>query len=277
MLDDLQELSRSYEAENRQAIRRGHQGKLASTSITMSNTKDEAGIPYENSSTHREAVLNQGAEDPYDQGGYSSRVPYTMAGPQPGGYLASSMAEYPPTPAGAYAGPLYPQNPSYAQAPNYSTTSAYPGSARPSAQDSYNPSYDPYGDESPRPSYPAGPRRVDPRAEMRDPRLDVRPDPRGADPRAYAVPDPRLDPRDMRDSRTDPRMMQSYSYPVNSPDVSMRAYGDDYVNASMPMGRGGGTYAPSRVAQTGYDPRESPQLRDAYRHEPIREERRNRR
>ena len=203
-----------------------------------------------------------------------------MPGAQPS-YLASSRAEYPPTQAGAYSGSLYPQGPSYAQGPSYPTGSAYPGTARPNTQDSYNPPYDPYGDDSPRPSYPAGTRReirVDPRVDPRDPRLDPRADPRGADPRGYTVPDSRIDPREMRDSRTDPRMMPSYSYPVNSPaDVSMRGYGDDYVNPPLQMGRGGGTYAPSRVVQTGYDSRESPQLRDAYRHEPIREERRGRR
>ncbi|KAL6718817.1 hypothetical protein ACLMJK_003051 [Lecanora helva] len=262
MLDDLQDLSRSYEAENRQAIRRGQQD-----------------IPYVNSRTHQQAVLNQGPEDPYDQGAYQGRTPYTMASAQPT-YVTSSRSEYPPTQAAAYPGPLYPQGPSYAQGAGYPAGPTYPGTARPNTQDAYNAPYDAYRDDSPRPSYPGGTRqvRVDPRMDPRDPRLDPRADPRAPDPRAYAGADPRLDPRDMRDPRTDPRMMSNYSYSVNSPaDVPMRGYNDDYVNAPIQMGRGGGTYAPTRPVQTGYDSRESPQMRDAYRHEPIREERRSRR
>ena len=90
------------------------------------------------------------------------------------------------------------------------------------------------------------------------------------------VPDPRLDSRDIRDPRVDSRLTSSYSYPVNSPADPMRGGYDDYAS-QMSMGRGGGSYAPSRPVQTGYDARESPQMRDAYRHEPIREERRSRR
>ncbi len=169
---------------------------------------------------------------------------------------------------------MYAQGPNYAQPPGYPAGSAYPGPARPSTQDSYNAPYDPYGDESPR-HYPSG---VRPRVDARDARMDTRPDPRAAEPRPYPVAEPRIDPRDLRDPRGDSRMLSSYSYPVTSPaDVPMRGYPDDYASAQMQMGRGGGAYAPSRVVQTGYDSRESPQMRDTYRHEPIREERRSRR
>ena len=281
MLDDLQELSQSYEAENRQAIRRGHQG-MKIRSHVKSITDTVAEIPYANSTTQRKADMKHGAEDPYDQGTYQNQSSFSMAGPQPG-YLASSRAEYPPVQAGSYPGPMYPQGPNYTQGPSYGPGPNYPSATRSSTQDSYNPQYgDPYRDESPRPSYPAGrPReiRVDPRIDPRDPRLDPRADPRGVDPRAYPLADPRMDPRDIRDPRPDTRMMSNYSYPVTSPaDVPMRGYVDDYGIPTVPLGRGGGSYAPpSRIVPSGYDSRESPQMRDAYRHEPIREERRNRR
>ncbi len=290
MIDDLQELSRSYVNENREAVRKGHQGNVAQSSRWMYKFNDGLDIPYEQSKTALQAIRNQGIEDAYDQPGYPSHIPYSMAGAQTG-YLASSRAEYPPTQAGAYPGSMYPsQGSGYPQGPNYGQASPYPSSARPGSNDPYNPSYggDPYGDESPRPSYPAGSRRevrVDPRVDprdLRDPRLDPRADPRGADlrgsdPRSYSVAEPRMDYRDVRDPRADPRV-PSYSYPVTSPaDVQMRGYNDDYPAAPVQMGRGGPAYAPpSRVVQSGYDPRESVQMRDAYRHEPIREERRRR-
>lgn len=96
--------------------------------------------------------------------------------------------------------------------------------------------------------------------------------------------DPR-DPRDPRlDARPDPRAIPSYPSYVTSPgDVSMhgavddpRAY--DYVSSIPPIQSGrGGSFTPSGVVQRGYDPRDSPQMRDGYRTEPIREERRSRR
>lgn len=271
MLDDLQELSRSYEAENRQALRRGHTGNPQERLHISRKSDNLLDIPYVDSRTHQKATLSQIPDDLYDQEGYQTRVPYTMAGTQPS-YMAPSRAEYPPPQAGAYAGSLYPPGAGYGQGPTYPPGPAYPGTARPNTLDPYNVPYDPYGEESPRPSYPGGTRRetrVDPR--------DQRPDLRGADPRGYTVQDPRNDPRDIREARVDPRAMPGYSYSVNSPsDVSMRSY-DEYPGAPMPTGRGGGSYGPPRMAQTGYDSRESPQMRDAYRHEPIREERRNRR
>jgi len=298
MIDDLQELSRSYVNENKEAVRKGHQGNMFQSSPKMHKPNEISDIPYEHSKTALQAIRNQGVEDAYDQPGYPSHTPYSMAGAQ-SGYLASSRAEYPPTQAGAYPGSMYPsQGSGYPQGPSYGQASPYPSSVRASTNDSYNPSYggEPYGDESPRPSYPAGSRRevrVDPRVDPRDlgdprldPRLDPRADPRadprgtnprGADPRSYSVAEPRMDYRDVRESRADPRM-PGYSYPVTSPaDVQMRGYNDDYPAAPVQMGRGGPSYAPpSRVVQTGYDPRESAQMRDAYRHEPIREERRRR-
>jgi hypothetical protein len=251
----------------------------------MHSTNAIADIPYENSKTALQAVRNQGIEDAYDQPGYPSHIPYSIASAQ-SGYQAPSRTEYPPTQAGAYPGPMYPpQGPGYPPGSNYGQASPYPSSARSSANDSYNPSYggDLYGDESPRPPYPAGSRRevrldprVDPR-DLRDPRLDPRADPRGAEPRSYSMAEPRMDYRDVRESRADPRV-PSYSYPVTSPpDVQMHGYTDDYAAAPVQMGRGGPSYAPpSRVVQPGYDPRDSVQMRDGYRHEPIREERRRR-
>lgn len=113
--------------------------------------------------------------------------------------------------------------------------------------------------------------------DPRDPRLDPR-DPR-LDPR-----DLRIDPRDPRlDTRPDPRSLTAYSYVTSPGDVSMhgavddpRAY--DYVSTIPPLQSGrGGSFNPSGVVPRGYDPRDSPQMRDGYRTEPIREERRSRR
>ena len=280
MLDDLQELSRSYEAEKGQAIRRGDRGNLVNESPKMQNPDGLLDIRYEDSWTHQQhqqAARGQGLDDPYNPGGYQPQVSYSTGGVQPS-YMASSRPEYPQTPAGAYAGSQYASGPIYPQGPSYATGSAYPGVVRPSTQESYNAPYDLYGDESPHPPYPGGPRRearVEPRADPRESRLDPRADLRRPDPRVGYVPDPRADPRDMR---TDSRMLSNYSYPAApSADVPMRGYNDDYATPSVQMGRGSGPYASSRVVQTGYDPRESPQMRDAYRHEPIREERRSRR
>ena len=271
MLDDLQELSRSYEAENRRAVQRGHQGSSVERLSNLENPNGISDIPYENSATHQEAIRNRGPEDMYEQVGYPRGPTYTMAGGQPS-YLASTRAEYPPSQPGGYAGSIYPPGPNYVQGSGYANQTAYPGSVRPGVPDPYNISYEPYPDESQRPMYPGGTRRevrMDNRPEPRDPRLEPR-----ADPRAYAIPDPRIDSRNPRDPRDESRMMPSYSYPVNSPGEPMRGY-DDYVNAPpIQGGRGGGPYASSRIVQSGYDSRESPQMRDAYRHEPIREERR---
>ena len=130
--------------------------------------------------------------------------------------------------------------------------------------------------------------RADPRdtrMDPRDPRLDLR-DPR-LDPRDLRMDprDPRMDPRDPRlDTRPDPRTIPGYPSYVSSPgDASMhgavddpRAY--DYVSSIPPLQSGrGGSFTPSGVVPRGYDPRDSPQMRDGYRTEPIREERRTRR
>ena len=118
----------------------------------------------------------------------------------------------------------------------------------------------------------------DPRLDPRDPRLDPR-DLR-MDPR-----DPRMDPRDPRlDARADPRTLPSYPYVTSPGDVSMHGAVDDprgaydYVSSipTLQSGRGG-SFTPSGVVPRGYDPRDSPQMRDGYRTEPIREERRSRR
>lgn len=166
---------------------------------------------------------------------------------------------------------------SYVPGPGYGTGPGpgYSNVARPGTNDSNYPPYrDSYGDESPRPSYPPVGRSNPVRPDPRDPRgLEPRPDPRAS----YPVTDPtRM--MDIRDQRGESRTIPGYSYPVNSPDVQMGGSDYDYVSAPAPVGRGGGSYAPSRVVQqTGYDPRESPGMRDGYRHEPIREERRSRR
>lgn len=242
-------------------------------------------IPYEKSQAAMQAIRN--VEDPYDQPGYSSHMSYSMANAQ-SVYAASSRAEYPPTQGGAYSGSVYsPPNPGYAPGPGYGQPSPYPSSARPSTNDSYAGSNysDPYGDESPHPSYVGTrnreirPDRIDPRdlGHVRDPRLDPRADPR-LDPR-YGMVDPRADyNRDIRESRPDPRA-SGYSYPMNSSaDVQMRGYTDEYAASSVQMGRGGPVYAPpSRALQTGYDTREPVQVRDPYRQESVREERRSRR
>lgn len=250
-------------------------------------SNEQLEIPYEKSQAAMQAIRN--VEDPYDQPGYPSHNPYSMANAQTG-YAAPSRPEYPPTQGGAYPGSVYsPPNSGYAAGPVYGQPSPYPSSVRPSTNDSYvGPNYggDPYGDESPRPSYPGGSsrreirvdQRIDPRdlRDIRDPRSDPRADPR-VDPRYAMAEQPRMDYRDIRDPRQDPRA-SVYSYPGNSPaDVQMRGYNDDYAAPSVQMGRGGPAYAPpSRVLQTGYDTREPVQVRDPYRQESIREERRRR-
>ena len=117
---------------------------------------------------------------------------------------------------------------------------------------------------------PRDTRNVDPRIDIRDPRQDPRMDPRAA----YAMPDARIDSRDMRDARV-PQYSYSGSIPTDMPPRG--GYNDEYLSVAPQVGRGGGSYAPTTRVQTGYDPRESPNMRDAYRHEPIREERRTRR
>lgn len=198
-----------------------------------------------------------------------------MPGGQPG-YPMSSRGEYPP-PQAAYAGPMYPQGPGYGPGSSYTQNPAYGNVPRPSTHDPYSSYNDPY-EEPPRPSFPAQRPREMPRGELREREMrpeqpmERRPDLRSA----YPVPDSRMQPRD---TRMDPGVMPNYSYAGSSQaDIPMRGYNDDYVNASVQMGRGGGSYAPaSRVVQPGYETRESPTLRDTYRNEPIREERRPRR
>ena len=124
----------------------------------------------------------------------------------------------------------------------------------------------------------------DPRLDPRDPRLDPR-DPR-LDPRDLRMDprDPRMDHRDPRlEARPDPRPIPSYPSYVNSPDTSMHGAVDDrgvpydYVSSIPPLQSGrGGSFIPSGAVPR-YDPRDSPQMREGYRTEPIREERRSRR
>ena len=203
---------------------------------------------------------------------------------------------------------MYPPGSSYQSSPGYPVTSGYltPGhlaSVRPNTNESnytYGDEYSSSGPYRQAPTYPSAGGYRDPREETRaysradprdtrmdprDPRLDPR-DPR-LDPRDLRMDtrDPRMDPRDPRlDTRPDPRTIPNYSPYVSSPgDVSMhgavddpRAY--DYVSTVPPLQSGrGGSFTPSGVVPRGYDPRDSPQMRDGYRTEPIREERRSRR
>ena len=261
MLDDLQELSDAYMSENREITRRGHQGNLAKGSPSSNGPNDSLGITYGESETSRrqDQILRQGGMD-YD---FPTQAPsYTMATTQQG-YPAASTSVYPQNVGGAYAGLNYTPETAYGQGTQYGApqgtgygTGYTTGNARPATNENYT-----YGNESPRndayrqPSaYPSTGRAA--AARPLDPR-----DPR-ADPR-FAQVDPRGDPR------MDPRMIQG-GYPSysSSGDVDPRY---EYVSATPPVqsGRGGPSYPSNRVP-TGYEPR------DAYRNEPIREERRRR-
>ena len=262
MLDDLQELSDAYMSENREITRRGHQGNMVTGSPSTNGPNDILGITYGESETSRrqDQILRQGGGGmDYD---YSVSAPsYTMASTSPG-YPAVSSSAYPQN-LGAYAGTNYPPDATYVQGPNYGAPqgagygTGYPAtSTRPPTNENYT-----YGNESPRndasyrqPSAYAGTGRgaaarpPDPRDPRSDPRFQV--DPRG-------------------DPRMDPRMMQGNYQPYTSTGDMDPRY--DYVSATPPVqsGRGGPAYPTGRGA-TSYDPR------DAYRNEPIREERRRR-
>lgn len=273
-----------------------------SAGLTSYLIKARLDISYGESETSRRQEMRTGAEEPPYPERFPSQPTYAVPPPQPAYSTGAGSAAYP--------GSVYPSGSSYQPGPSFPATSGYltPGhlaSIRPSTNDS---NYT-YGDEytNPGPSYrqattypgtggyrdpreePRAYSRADPRdtrMDPRDPRLDPR-DPR-LDPRDLRMDprDPRMDPRDPRlDTRPDPRTIPSYpSYGVNSPgDVSMhgavddpRAY--DYVSTIPPLQSGrGGSFTPSGVVPRGYDPRDSPQMRDSYRTEPIREERRSRR
>ena len=270
MLDDLIELSDAYVLENRSLRQRGHQGNLVPGSPVANGPNVSSDIPYGDSQTSRrqDSILNgSGADDAYGQDRYATQLSYSAAGPQPG---------YPtPGQPNGYPGPAYPPGPGYSQVSTYPSGSGYPApsylaTAQPGTnytyRDDYPSSVDPYRQTG---AYPSAGRPREVRAERAEPRYP------GPDMR-----DLRMDPRDPRaDPRADPRNLPNYSSYVTSPgDVSMRDAdpGYDYVSAlpTVQSGRGG-SFAPSRVAPSGYDPRDSP-LRDGYRNEPIREERRRR-
>ncbi|CAF9930129.1 hypothetical protein IMSHALPRED_008084 [Imshaugia aleurites] len=284
MLDDLVELSNSYAAENREMRKRGQD------------------ISYGESETSRRQELRTGAEDPPYTERFPSQPTYAVPPPQP----AYSTG---PGPA-AYPGSVYPSGSSYQPGPSYPATSGYltPGHLasipRPGTNDSSYTYGEEYTNSGPSyrqaPTYPSAGGYRDPREETRaysradprdtrmdprDPRLDPR-DPR-LDPRDLRMDprDPRMDPRDPRlDARADPRTLPSYPYVSSPGDVSMHGAVDDprgaydYVSSipTLQSGRGG-SFTPSGVVPRGYDPRDSPQMRDGYRTEPIREERRSRR
>ena len=202
-----------------------------------------------------------------------------MPSAQPG-YIASTRAEFLPPP-GTYApSPVYPPAPSYNPGSNYNPQPGYPGGGRPGPNDVYNQPYDDlYDEQSPHSSYvsrgPRDVRTVDPRGDTGYMRQEsIRQDPRLAvDPR-YGVPDSRIDSRGVRD----PRMPSQYEYTSSNPlDLPSRGgYNDEYSSMVPQPGRGAGSYAPPSRVQAGYDAREPPNVRDTYRHEPIREERRRR-
>lgn len=260
---------------------------------TSDVTKALLDISYGESETSRRQELRTGAEDPPYPERFPSQPTYVVPPPQPAYATGAGSAAYP--------GSVYPSGSSYQPGPSYPATSGYltPGhlaSIRPSTNDSNYAYGDEYTNSGPSyrqaPTYPSAGGYRDPREESRaysraDPR-DTRMDPRDPrlDPRDLRMDprDPRMDPRDPRlDTRPDPRTIPSYPSYVTSPgDVSMHGAVDDprgydYVTAIPPLQSGrGGSFAPSTVAPR-YDPRDSPQMRDGYRTEPIREERRSRR
>ena len=259
-------------------------------------------ISYGESETSRRQEMRTGADEPPYPERFTSQTTYGVPPPQPAYSTGAGSAAYP--------GSAYPSGSSYQAGPSYPATSGYltPGhiaSIRPSNSDSnytygeeYISSAPPFrqtstypstgGYREPREDYRAS-SRADPRdtrMDPRDPRLDLR-DPR-VDPRDLRMDprDPRMDPRDPRlDPRPDPRTIPSYpsSYVTSPSDASMHGVVDDpraydYMSTIPPLQSGrGGSFTPSGVPTRGYDPRDSPQMRDGYRTEPIREERRSRR
>ena len=297
MLDDLVELSSSYAAENREMRKRG-QGEKVISRCTPYLAKAPLDISYGESETSRRQEMRTGGEDSAYPERFPSQPAYVPP-PQPAYSTSAGPAAYPSA---------YPSGSSYQPGPSYPATSGYLtqgqlATIRPSTNDSNYTFGDEYSNPGPSyrqtPTYPStggyrDPRedsRAYPRADPRDTRMDPRDsrmDPRDPrlDPRDLRMDprDPRMDPRDPRlDTRLDPRTIPSYPSYVSSPgDVSMHGAVDDprydYVTSIPPLQSGrGGAFTPSGVVPRGYDPRDSPQMRDGYRTEPIREERRARR
>ena len=257
MVNDLIALSDAFISEARDARRKGRQGNPVEGWRMTDGPNGNPDISYEESATSR-----MRDEEEIYSGRYTPQAPspYSMA-PAPSGYPASLTSNYPPTPGGGYPVSAYGQDGGYPQGSTYGPTSGYPSTSRPTAQSSaytYEEPVDAYRQNS---GYP-------PRDSQ------MRPDPR---------PDPRfvqVDPRDARGPRQDSSMMPPYTY-LNSPPGGVAMPNDpryaDY-NPGMDPSRGGTSYGPSsRVPASGYGSRESPQLRDPYRHEPVREESRRER
>ena len=272
------ELSNAYVTENRSLRQRGHQGNLLPGSPVTEGPNVCLDISYGESQTsqQQEAILSRGGQaNPYGQERYPAQSQYSSAGGQPG-YST-------PIGTNGYAGPAYPPVPSYppeagytqgtnyTQGPGYPPT-GYPPTSRPgtSTYTYRDVDYQGSGDLYQQAGSYANPGR------SRDARV---PEP----PRAY----PTTDPRDLRmdtriDPRADPRNIPGgYSSYVASPgDTTMHGADDaryDYVSTLPPIQSGrGAPFVSSRAGPPGYDPRDSPNLRDGYRNEPIREERRRR-
>lgn len=266
MLDDLMDLSDAYQSENREMKQRGYSGNLVQGSPPINHVDKDPGIPYDASEVARrqDAVLSRaGPEEIYGSGSdrYQGHPSYSMPSAQPGFPAPSGLGYSQPQPG--YGGASYMQEPGYPVATSYAPAPGYAATSRPLPG---GPSYV-YGNESPRQDDPyrqpntyGQPARADPgRYAPIDPRMDSRMDSR----------DPRTEYREPRNPRgVDSRLVSGYP-PVNSPgDVPMRDY--DYAPPVQPS-RGGGSYAPPRGAPA-YDSREP--IRDPYRNEPIREERR---
>lgn len=249
--------------------RMGRQGKPSSICTSLS-AKTSPDVSYGESETSRRQDLRQDGGDPYIQERYQPSPSYTTAGPQ------SAAPGFPSSQPG-HPGPAYPPGMVFAQGNAYPPASgypiqSYPAIARPGTNDSnytyaseeYASSSDPYRQGGVY-QVPGGSREV---------RLDPR------DPRAYSGRDSRMDSRDHRpDPRADPRTFPSY---VDSGDIPMAGVrGDEryeYISTGPPPQSSGRGFAPPprAMANGGFDPRQSSGLRETYRTEPLREERRRR-
>ena len=232
-------MSQSYAGENREMRRRSQGAESRFTFDSAILTTSD--ISYGESETSRRPEPRTGAEDPP----YSERFPTqstpAVPAPQPAYSTGAGSATYP--------GSVYASGSSYRPGPGYQATSGYLISGHP------GPSY------SQAQTYPSAGGYRDPREE----------------PRKYSISDSmatRMDPRD-------PRSIPSYYSHWNS-DMPMQGAVDDLRSYDhipstphLQSGRGGYLGTPSVIAR-GYDPRQTPQMRDGHGTTPVREERRRR-
>ncbi|MCJ1468585.1 hypothetical protein MMC07_007214 [Pseudocyphellaria aurata] len=260
MIDDLQMLSESWVSENRDLSRRGYEGSPTRSSPVTGLPNQDLGVPYQQSQTSRRSDRSDSSlpssQDPYMEARYPPQLPYTSAGVNPS-YTPTSGGYQPPPPN--YATPQMAGYPSsgYAQVPGgYQQGTAYPqsvyqtGPVYPSSSGYSAPSYPAIAGRTPNPNdqnytYDTG--------EYSNPGYQYR------QPGAFPTGGPPRDPRP--DLRTDPRSAPGYPYVTTPQDSAMRgaATEDRYATygQSMPAGQAGrnGFPTPARGTPTGgYEP-----------------------